>query len=103
MRNYDMILIKRQLKYQLYHQAKFINMNISTVKIYLLKNKLDLLILLYEKLSKNKWRQLKIKRKKQVEALNILKSNSQLTIEDLISKNALNNDEAKRELDKINK
>ena len=78
-------------------------MNISPVKIYLLKNKLDLLILLYEKLSKNKWRQLKIKRKKQVEALNILKSNSQLTIEDLISKNALNNDEAKRELDKINK
>ena len=41
--------------------------------------------------------------KKQVEALNILKSNNQLTIEDLISKNALNNDEAKRELDKINK
>ena len=78
-------------------------MNISPVKIYLLKNKLDLLILLYEKLSKNKWRQLKIKRKKQVEALNILKSNNQLTIEDLISKNALNNDEAKRELDKINK
>ena len=78
-------------------------MNISPVKIYLLKNKLDLLILLYEKLSKNKWRQLKIKRRKQVEALNILKSNNQLTIEDLISKNALNNDEAKRELDKINK
>ena len=78
-------------------------MNISPVKIYLLKNKLDLLILLYEKLSKNKWRQLKIKRKKEVEALNILKSNNQLTIEDLISKNALNNDEAKRELDKINK
>ena len=78
-------------------------MNISPVQIYLLKNKLDLLILLYEKLSKNKWRQLKIKRKKQVEALNILKSNNQLTIEDLISKNALNNDEAKRELDKINK
>ena len=38
---------------------------------------------------------------KQVEPLNTLKSNNQLTIEDLIPKNALNNDEAKKELDKI--
>ena len=39
--------------------------------------------------------------KKQVDALNTLKSNNQLTIEDAIPKNALNNDEAKKELDKI--
>ena len=39
----------------------------------------------------------------QVEALNTLKSNNQLTIEDVIPKNTLNNDEAKRELDKIKK
>ena len=39
--------------------------------------------------------------KKQVEALNTLKSNNQLTIEDVIPKNALNNHEAKKELDKI--
>ena len=38
---------------------------------------------------------------KQVEALNTLKSNNQLAIEDVIPKNALNNDEAKKELDKI--
>ena len=38
--------------------------------------------------------------KKQVEALNTLKSNNQLTIEDVIPKNALNN-EAKKQLDKI--
>ena len=38
---------------------------------------------------------------KQVEALNTLKSNNQLTIENVIPKNALNNDEAKKELDKI--
>ena len=38
---------------------------------------------------------------KQVEALNTLKSINQLTIEDVIPKNALNNDEAKKELDKI--
>ena len=39
--------------------------------------------------------------KKQVEALNTLKSNNQLTIEDVIPDNALSNDEAKKELDKI--
>ena len=36
--------------------------------------------------------------KKQVGALNTLKSNNQLTIEDVIPKNTLNNDEAKKEL-----
>ena len=39
--------------------------------------------------------------KKQVDALNTLKSNNQLIIEDVIPKNALNNDEAKKKLDKI--
>ena len=39
--------------------------------------------------------------KKQVHALNTLKSNNQLTIEDVIPNDALNNDEAKKELDKI--
>ena len=38
---------------------------------------------------------------KQVEALNTIKSNNQLTIKEVISKNALNNDPAKKELDKI--
>ena len=38
---------------------------------------------------------------KQVEALNTLKSINQLTIEDVIPKNALNNDEAKKQFDKI--
>ena len=38
---------------------------------------------------------------KQVEALNALKSTNQLTIKDVIPKNALNNDKAKKELDKI--
>ena len=40
---------------------------------------------------------IKDQRQKQVEALNTLKSNNQLTIKDVIPKN----DEAKRELDKI--
>ena len=38
---------------------------------------------------------------KQVEALNTLKSNDKLTIEDSIPKNALNNDETIKELNKI--
>ena len=44
---------------------------------------------------------MKVKVKKQVEALNKLKSDNQLTIEDVIPKNALNSEEAKKELDKI--
>ena len=39
--------------------------------------------------------------RKQVDALNILKSNNQLTIKDVIPNDALNNDEAKKEIDKI--
>ena len=34
MKNCDMILIEQQQKYQLYHQVKFININILLVKIY---------------------------------------------------------------------
>ena len=41
--------------------------------------------------------------KKQVDALNTLKSNNQLTIQDVIPKSALNNDEAKKKIDKIKK
>ena len=40
---------------------------------------------------------------KQVEALNTLKSNNQLAIEDLIPKKVLNNDEAKKEFKKTEK
>ena len=40
-KNYNMTLIERQQKYQLYHQAKLISMNISLVKRYyhLINNK----------------------------------------------------------------
>ena len=40
--------------------------------------------------------------KKQVDVLNTLKSNNHLTIEDVIPNDALNNNEVKKELDKIN-
>ena len=41
MKNSSMILIEKKLKHQLYHQVKFINMNISLAKIYyhLISNK----------------------------------------------------------------
>ena len=54
-----------------------------------------------EKAFKKQTKTIEDQGKKQVEALNILKSNNQLTIEDVIPKNALNNDEAEKELDKI--
>ena len=52
MKNYNMILIEKQPKYQRDHQAKLISMNILLVKKYYrlinnnLLNKLSLLILL---------------------------------------------------------
>ena len=60
MKNYSTILIEKLLKYQLYHRAKLININILLVRKYchLINSKklkmLNLLILLWEKLLKNK-------------------------------------------------
>ena len=53
------------------------------------------------KASEKQIKTIKDQREKQVAALNTLKSSNQLTIEDAIPKNALNNDEAKKELVKI--
>ena len=50
---------------------------------------------------RNKIKTIEDQGKKQVQILNILKSNNQLKIEDVIPKNALNNDEAKKKLDEI--
>ena len=44
---------------------------------------------------------IKYQGKKRVQALNTLKSNKQLTIEDVIPNDAMNNDEAIKELHKI--
>ena len=56
----------------------------------------------YSPLGKAFEKQIKIiEDQKQVDALNTLKSNKQLTTQDLILKNVLNNDEDKKELDKI--
>ena len=66
-KNCNMILTEKQKKYQHYPLEKFINMNILQVKKYYLlikeewQNKLSLLNVLWEKLLKNKQKQLKIK------------------------------------------
>ena len=56
MKNYNMVLIERQQKYQHYHQVKLLNINIlQKNKYYLpikaeLQNYLSLVILFWEKL-----------------------------------------------------
>ena len=107
MKNYIMISTEKHLKYQLYHQVVFINMNILLVKIILPSNQQQIIEqpkFTYSPLGKALEKQIKTiedQGKKQVEAFNTLKSNEQLTIEDVIPNDALNNDEAKKELDKI--
>ena len=50
----QIILTEKQQKYQHYYQVRLINMNILQEKTYCLLIKVELHILLYEKLSKNK-------------------------------------------------
>ena len=60
-----------------------------------------LLFLLWEKLLIKQIKTIEDQGKKQVDALNTLKSNNQLTIEDVIPNDALNSNQAKKKLDKI--
>ena len=83
MKNYNMILIERQPKYQLYHQVKFINMDILPVKIYyhLINNKYQRLAkFTYSPLGKAFEKEIKTiedQGKKQVEVLKDLKPKEQ--------------------------
>ena len=69
MKNYNMISTEKLPKYQLYHQAKLRSMNILLVKksYHLInnktQNKVNLIILLWEKCLKNKQKQLQTKEK----------------------------------------
>ena len=68
-------------KYQFYHQVKLISMNVLLVKRYYhlvnnkQLNKLSLLILLWEKLLKDKQNLLKIKGKNKLKQFKIIKNN----------------------------
>ena len=75
MKNYNTISIGKLQKYKLYHQAKLISMSTLLVnKYYLLikdkyQNKLNLLILLWEKLLKNKKKTIEDQGEKQIKAI----------------------------------
>ena len=98
MKNCNMILTEKPRKYQLYHQAKLINMNTSLVKKYChrindkLLNKLNLLILLWGKAFEKQIKTNEDQGKKQFDALTTLKtSNKKLpSIKDFISIENLN-------------
>ena len=81
MKNYSMMLIKKQLKCRLYHQVKFIPSNQQQI--------IEQARFTYSPLGKAFEKQIKTiedQGQKQVEALNTLKSNNQSTIEDVIPK-----------------
>ena len=61
MKNCNAVLMGKQQQYRYYHRAKLINMNILQEKKLIYSTQLNLHILLREKLSENKHKQLKIK------------------------------------------
>ena len=80
MKTYNTILTEKKQKHQDYHKEKMINMNILLVKKYYLvineeqQEKLSLLILIQEKLQKNKEKTIEDQGIKPVEAFKPLKS-----------------------------
>ena len=109
MKNYSMILRGKQLKYQLYHQEKFTKYEYLTGQDILPSNEQQIIEQAkftyspLEKAFKKQIKTIEYQGSKQADALHTLKSNNQLTIEDLVPKNALNNDEAKKSLIKLKK
>ena len=87
MKNYNIILIEKQLKYQLYHQAKLISMNILLVKKYhhlINKKKIEQAKFTYSPLGKTFEKQIKTiedqGEKQQVKALIDLKPKEQTKV-----------------------
>ena len=106
MKNYNTILIEKQLKYQLYHHKihKYEYLTGEDISPSNQQQIIEQAKFTYSPLGKALEKQIKTiedQGKKQVDALKTLKSDNQLTVEDVIPKSALNNDEAKKELDKI--
>ena len=91
MKNYSMVLIEKQLKYLPYYLVKFTNTNISLVKI-LPSNQQQIIgqtKFTYSPLGKAFEKQIKtieVQGQKQIETLNAIKSNNQLTIQNVIPK-----------------
>ena len=90
MKNYNMILMEKQLKYQLYHQAKFINMNILLVEIYYQQQIIEQAKFTYYPLGKTFEKQIQTiedQGKKQVDALENLKPKEETKLIDDKSNN----------------
>ena len=91
MENYNMVLTKKQQKYQHFHQVKLINRNIFQVKKYYLlikieqQKKLSVLILLYKILLKYKTKN-KQKTKKKTKTIEDTAEKQSKTIEDATKK-----------------
>ena len=104
-----MILIRKRLKHQLCHQVKFTKYEYLKGQDILPSNQQQIIEqakFTYSSLGKAFEKQIKTiedQGQKQIDALNTLKSNNQLTIKDLVPKNALNNDEAKNSQIKLKK
>ena len=102
MKNYNMILKERQLKSGKIHKYEYFT---SEDILPSTSNKIiEHAKFTYSPLGKAFEKQIKTiedQREKQVKALNTLKSDNKLTIEDLIPKSVFTNDEAKEELNKI--
>ena len=108
MKNYNMILLGKQPKYQLYHQTKIHKYEYLTGEDILPSNKQQITEqakFTYSPLGKAFEKQIKTieyQEEKQVKHLNTLKSdNNKLTIENVIPKSVFANDEAKEEFNKI--
>ena len=107
MKNYNMILLGKQPKYQLYHQTKIHKYEYLTGEDILPSNKQQITEqakFTYSPLGKAFEKQIKTiedQGEKQIKAVNTLKSdNNKLTIEDVIPKSVFANDEAKEEFNK---
>ena len=104
--NYSAILTEKQQNYQHYHQIKnwwyeyFSGEEVLSLDQGRMIKQAKFTYSPLGKAFEKQIRTMEDQGKKQVEPLNTLKCNKQLTIEDLIPNDARNNDEAKKELDK---
>ena len=104
MKKYKTILIEKQLNYQLYHQPKFVNMNILPSNQQQIIEQAKFTYFSLGKAFEQQIKTIKDQGEKQIEALNN-NNNNKLAIKDenVLPKSVFGNDEAKDEFNKIKK
>ena len=89
MKKQNVVLTEKQQKYHLYHQVKLINKNILQVKKFYCQIK-EWYIFSFRKALEKQEKAIEEEGKKQVQALEFLKPNTQkLTIEDVVPENTV--------------